>query len=115
MTIDADHDHAPDLDEGLKALVHPVRRAILAKLAEPERHFAGQEHPLSFGVCAGAIERSCPLSQSSISAHLAALHAAGLVETRRVGTFVFYRRNDGAIDALIRGLAKSLDRPEPTP
>ncbi|MBU6356263.1 MAG: ArsR family transcriptional regulator [Rhodospirillales bacterium] len=115
MTIDADHDHAPDLDEGLKALVHPVRRAILAKLAEPERYFAGQEPPLSFGVCAGAIERSCPLSQSSISAHLAALHAAGLVETRRVGTFVFYRRNDGAIDALIRGLAKSLDRPEPTP
>lgn len=115
MTIDADHERAPELDEGLKALVHPVRRAILAKLADPERHFARQEHPLALGVCAGAIERSCPLSQSSISAHLAALHAAGLVETRRVGTFVFYRRNDGAIAALIRGLAKSLGLPDPTP
>lgn len=115
MTIDADHDRAPDLDEGLKALVHPVRRAILAKLADPERYFAAQPHPLSLGVCAREIERSCPLSQSSISAHLAALHAAGLVETRRVGTYVFYRRDDGAIAALIRGLSDALDLSATTP
>lgn len=115
MTIDADHECAPDLGEGLKALVHPVRRAILAKLADPERYFAGQAHPLSLGVCAREIEQSCPLSQSSISAHLAALHAAGLVETRRIGTFVFYRRNDGAIAALVEGLAQSLDVTKTTP
>lgn len=114
MTIDAETT-VPDLDEALKALVHPVRRAILAKLAEPERYFARQEHPLSLGVCAGEIERSCPLSQSSISAHLSVLHAAGLVETRKIGPYVFYRRNDGAIAALIGELSKSLDPMNQTP
>ncbi|MHB1302530.1 MAG: ArsR/SmtB family transcription factor [Acidiphilium sp.] len=100
---------SPDLDERLKAIVHPVRRAILAKLKHPERHFAAQEHPLSLGVCAGQIEHACPLSQSSISAHLAALQAAGLVVARRIGPYVFYKRNDDAVAALFEDLSRSLD------
>jgi DNA-binding transcriptional ArsR family regulator len=82
----------------LKALANPVRRDILAWLKEPERHFAGQEHPLDMGVCASQFER-CGLSQSSVSAHLATLAAAGLVTTRRVGQWVFYKRNEETIAA----------------
>jgi len=82
----------------LKALSHPVRRDMLAWLKEPEKHFAGQEHPLEMGVCAGQFAR-CGLSQSSVSAHLAALSDAGLVTPRRVGQWVFYKRDEDAIAA----------------
>ncbi|BCH25412.1 transcriptional regulator [Mesorhizobium sp. L-8-10] len=87
-----------DSDAVLKALAHPVRRKILAWLKEPERHFSGQEHPLEMGVCAGQFER-CGLSQSTVSAHLATLAAADLVTTRRVGQWVFYKRNEDTIGA----------------
>jgi DNA-binding transcriptional ArsR family regulator len=88
----------PDDDLILKALSHPIRRAMLAWLKEPERHFAGQEHPLEMGVCAGQFAR-CGLSQSSVSAHLAALSEAGLVTQRRVGQWIFYKRDEDAIAA----------------
>lgn len=92
-----------DRDEILKALAHPVRVDILAWLKEPERHFSAQEHSLDLGVCAGQFER-CGLSQSTVSSHLAVLHRAGLVTTRRVGQWVFYRRNDETIAAFLKDL-----------
>jgi len=92
-----------DRDAILKALAHPVRRDILAWLKEPEKHFAGQEHPLEMGVCAGQFER-CSLSQSTVSAHLAVLSGAGLVTTRRVGQWVFYKRNEETIAAFCAAL-----------
>ncbi|PSJ59514.1 ArsR/SmtB family transcription factor [Kumtagia ephedrae] len=85
-------------DNILKALAHPVRRDMLAWLKEPEKHFSSQEHPLDMGICAGQFER-CGLSQSTVSAHLAALSAAGLVTSRRVGQWVFYKRNEETIAA----------------
>lgn len=102
MSIQAE---AVDSDAVLKALAHPVRRDILGWLKEPERHFSGQEHPLEMGVCAGQFER-CGLSQSTVSAHLATLSAAGLVTTRRVGQWVFYRRNEETISALLARLSE---------
>jgi ArsR family transcriptional regulator len=82
----------------LKALAHPVRRDILAWLKEPEKHFAGQEHPLEMGVCASQFA-CCGLSQSTVSSHLATLSASGLVTTRRVGQWVFYKRDEATIEA----------------
>lgn len=85
-----------DLDAVLKALAHPVRRDILAWLKAPDAHFPAQEHPFDLGVCAGQFER-CGLSQSTVSAHLATLAAAGLILPRKVGQWVFYKRNEEAI------------------
>ncbi|PST24072.1 transcriptional regulator [Mesorhizobium plurifarium] len=90
-----------DRDEILKALAHPTRMEILTWLKEPEAHFSGQEHPLDMGVCAGQFER-CGLSQSTVSSHLAVLQRAGLVTTRRVGQWVFYRRNEETIAAFLK-------------
>lgn len=87
-----------DRDIILKALAHPVRREILGWLKEPERHFSRQVHPLEMGVCAGQFER-CGLSQSTVSAHLATLASAGLVTTRKVGHWVFYKRDEDTISA----------------
>lgn len=92
-----------DRDEILKALAHPVRVNILAWLKEPQRHFPTQEHPFDLGVCAGQFER-CGLSQSTVSSHLAVLQRAGLVTTRRVGQWIFYRRDEEAIAAFLKSI-----------
>lgn len=92
-----------DRDEILKALAHPVRVNILAWLKEPQLHFPTQEHPLDLGVCAGQFER-CGLSQSTVSSHLAVLQRAGLVTTRRVGQWIFYRRDEETIAAFLESI-----------
>ena len=97
-----------DTDEILKALAHPKRLEILAWLKEPGEHFAGQEHPLEFGVCAGQIEKRCELSQSTVSSHLATLQRAGLVTTRKVGQWVFFKRDDDKIAAFLHHINGAL-------
>lgn len=96
-----------DLDEIIKALAHPLRREILQWLKAPEEHFADQEHPLEVGVCAGMFAR-CGLSQSTISTHLAVLQRAQLVRTRRIGQWVFYKRNDETIAEFLRQIRDEL-------
>ncbi|HEY1996848.1 metalloregulator ArsR/SmtB family transcription factor [Paraburkholderia sp.] len=93
MTIDIDAIH--------KALANPARREILRWLREPQRYFADQELPLDQGVCAGKIDARCGLSQSTVSAHLAALQRAGLVNSKRVGQWIFFKRNDAVIQAFL--------------
>ena len=61
-----------------KALSHPVRRKILVML---------RDGPRSSGDIAAAFDMAWP----SITAHLAALRDAGLVEAERAGTSIRYR------------------------
>lgn len=96
-----------ETDEVLKALSHPVRMQILNWLREPEEHFSAQEHPLEMGVCASQFER-CGLSQSTVSAHLATLQRAGLVSTKRVGQWIFYKRNEETIAAFLKHINTTL-------
>jgi ArsR family transcriptional regulator len=106
MTI---HDSiTQDFDEVLKALSNPVRRQILQHMKDPEKNFPGQNHPYEFGVCAGKIEASCSLSQSTVSAHLAVLQHAGLITARRIGQWVFYKRNEPAIAAFLAHIGDEL-------
>ena len=96
-----------DRDEILKALAHPTRLEILNWLKEPETHFSGQQHPLELGVCAGQFE-VCGLSQSTVSAHLGTLQRADLVTTKRIGQWVFYKRNEAVIAEFLAQLHKEL-------
>lgn len=97
-----------DVDAIYKALANPVRREILACLREPKVHFGDQELPLEHGVCAGRIDAHCALSQSTVSAHLAALQKAGLVTSKRVGQWVFFKRNEPVIEAFLAQQNKQL-------
>jgi len=97
-----------DFDAIYKALANPVRREILACLREPQVHFGDQELPLEHGVCAGRIDAHCELSQSTVSAHLAALQKAGLVTSRRVGQWVFFKRNEPVIEAFLAHVNRQL-------
>ena len=84
-----------------KALANPVRRAILNWLKDPQQHFAHQAHALDMGVCAGLIDARTGLSQSTVSAHLATLQRAGLVTKRKVGQWIYYKRNEETIQAFL--------------
>jgi DNA-binding transcriptional ArsR family regulator len=100
MTLDIDAIH--------KALANPVRREILGWLREPHTHFSDQALPLDHGVCAGKIDARCGLSQSTVSAHLAALQRAGLVTSKRVGQWVFFKRNEAVIQAFLESMNSGL-------
>ncbi|TAL96739.1 MAG: transcriptional regulator [Paraburkholderia sp.] len=97
-----------DVDAIHKALANPVRREILGWLKNPSEHFSDQEIPLDYGVCAGKFEGRCGLSQSTVSAHLAALQRAGLVTAKRVGQWVFFKRNEAVIQAFIEHMNADL-------
>lgn len=97
-----------DIDAIHKALANPVRRQILVWLKEPDAHFAEQAHPLEFGVCAGLIDARTGLSQSTVSAHLGTLLKADLITARRVGQWIFYKRNEALIEAFLAQLHHGL-------
>jgi ArsR family transcriptional regulator len=96
------------LDPALKALANAARRKILTALKDPAQNFPGQEHPYEWGVCASKIEAACGLSQSTVSAHLAALHQAGLLTAKKSGQWIFYKRDETAIAALLTHLSSTL-------
>ena len=99
---------APDLDDVIKALAHPVRREILHWLKTPQQSFASQEHSFELGVCAGKIFERASLSQSTISSHLAILQRTGLVTTRKVGQWIFYSRNEALIAEFLKRIQNDL-------
>lgn len=97
-----------DLDEVLKALSHPVRRDMLQWLKDPERHFVEQDHPFEIGVCAGKFDQRSGLSQSTVSAHLATLQRAGLVTSRKIGQWNFFKRDEQNIAEFLRLIGDEL-------
>ncbi|WP_087669655.1 ArsR/SmtB family transcription factor [Caballeronia humi] len=97
-----------DIDAIHKALANPVRREILAWLKDPEVHFSQQHMPLANGVCAGQIDERCAMSQSTVSAHLATLHKAGLVTSKRIGQWVFFKRDEAVIQAFLDHINQGL-------
>ncbi|AKF50035.1 MULTISPECIES: ArsR/SmtB family transcription factor [Pseudomonas] len=100
-----------DLDDIIKALAHPVRREILTWLKNPRASFPAQEYSIEHGVCAGQIDQRAGLSQSTVSAHLATLQRAGLISSKKVGQWHFFRRNEEVIQAFVQALVEELNNP----
>ncbi|MCX4163224.1 MULTISPECIES: helix-turn-helix transcriptional regulator [Paraburkholderia] len=97
-----------DIDAIHKALANPMRREILVWLRDPHAYFPEQEFPLEHGVCAGKIDERCGLSQSTVSAHLATLQRAGLITSKRVGQWAFFKRNEPVIEAFLEHMNTDL-------
>jgi DNA-binding transcriptional ArsR family regulator len=89
------------MDENLihKALANPFRREVLRWLKTPHEYFAKGYVDVGCGVPAGAIHAHSGLSQSTVSAHVAALVEAGLLVSTRVGQWIFLSRNEDVIRA----------------
>ena len=73
--------------EAFRALADPVRLELLARVA-------------AYGpICVCHLEQQLPYSQSRISKHLGTLRRAGLVSSRREGTWVYYETSDTMLAA----------------
>jgi ArsR family transcriptional regulator, arsenate/arsenite/antimonite-responsive transcriptional repressor len=80
----------------LKALGHPVRLGIALRLAQEG------------GTCACDFADIFHVSQPTVSQHLKVLREAGLVQTRREGTQIYYSLDPAGVDelrAVVAGLA----------
>ena len=73
-----------DLDDFLRAMADETRQHILALLREGEMNVS-------------EIQERLPVTQPTISHHLAILYHANLVSRRRVGKQVLYRSNPACI------------------
>ena|SRR5260370_40176139 len=91
------------IDENLiyKALANPFRRDILRWLKTPRKYFVQGHVDLDCGVPSNAIHARSGLSQSTVSAHVAALIEAGLLVSTRVGQWMFLSRNEEVIRAFV--------------
>lgn len=94
MTVQEDPAREAAALELFKALSNPTRLRILGWLREPERHFAPQDASMAeVGVCVKQIQAKAGISQSTASQFMATLQRAGLVTSRRVGQWTYYRRD----------------------
>jgi len=92
------------LDRRLQAIADPTRRRILQALKERGGCSLGKE----VGLCASDIELRISLSQPTISHHMAILKKAGLVEAKKLGQWMWYRRNETALRDFARTLRENL-------
>lgn len=93
-----------NLDRMLRAIADPTRRRILNTLKQKGACSIGKD----VGMCACDIEERVRLTQPTISHHMSVLKNAGLVEAKKEGQWMWYRRNEGAVRELARSLRDSL-------
>ncbi len=97
----------PMLERAVKALASTRRLQILDWLKDPAAHFPPQEHgdPVEHGACNMYITDKLGVSQPAASRHMKVLVDAGLVVATPRSGYVYYRRNEPAIDRLKADLA----------
>ena len=94
----------------LKALASEKRLAILGWLKDPRAHFREQVDGdlVDDGVCGVLIAEKLGVGQPTVSEHMRILVQAGLVVTKRTKKWIFYRRDEKAIDAAKKAIAAKL-------
>ncbi|WP_126425196.1 ArsR/SmtB family transcription factor [Brevibacillus marinus] len=99
-----------ELLEVFKALSNETRLLIIQWLKNPEVHFpkphSGDIH--EDGVCVSDIHKKVGLSQSTVSLYLSMLQNAGLIKSKRIGQFTYYKRDEENIKKIAELLAKEL-------
>src|SRR6185312_8972924 len=86
----------------MRALASERRLLILEWLKEPRRHFRPQVDGdlVKDGVCGVLIAEKLGVSQPTVSEHLKVLTQAGLLRSKRIKQWTFYKRDEEAIRAL---------------
>ena len=107
------------VNAALRALSNDRRRLILDWLKHPKQHFRAQVDGDLVAVrgcrarCAGPrrrilIAEKLGVSQPTVSEHLKILSQAGLLKSKRIKQWTFYRRNEAAILAIKRSIVANL-------
>ncbi|WP_328494745.1 metalloregulator ArsR/SmtB family transcription factor [Streptomyces sp. NBC_00414] len=96
LTAPLDEERAVGLAKAFKALGDPVRLRLLSMIASQ----AGGE------ICVCDLTPAFELSQPTISHHLKLLKQAGLIDSERRGTWVYYRLLPATTDKLAAALTR---------
>lgn len=93
-----------------RALASPRRLQILEWLRDPVAHFPPQRDGdlVNDGVCVIFIAEKLGVAQPTATTHLQALARAGLITSKRIGQWTFYKRDEAAIRAFTRQLLGEL-------
>lgn len=103
-----------DFLKTFKALSNQQRLDILKWLDEPEAHFPEQQQHVPAkkkfkdGVCVGDIQTKSDLCQSTISDYLAMMEEAGLLQSKRLGQWTYYRRDEKAIKQIFKSIEQEI-------
>jgi DNA-binding transcriptional ArsR family regulator len=94
----------------LRALASPKRLQVLEWLRDPVANFPAQRDGdlVTDGVCVIFIADKLGVAQPTATTHLQALARAGLVTSKRIGQWTFYKRDERAIRAFKRQLRDDL-------
>lgn len=92
------------LISALKAVADPARLRILRLLKEKGQCSIGK----AVGMCACDVQDHVPLSQPTISHHMAILRKAGLVVAEKHGLWMWYRRNEKSLKEVGHALSSEL-------
>jgi DNA-binding transcriptional ArsR family regulator len=92
------------------ALASDKRLQVLEWLKDPRAHFPPQKDGdlVKDGVCVLFIADKLGVAQPTATTHLQTLARVGLVTSKRVGQWTFYKRNEAAIRTLKRQIRESL-------
>ena len=92
------------------ALASARRLQVLEWLKDPRSHFPPQRDGdlVNDGVCVCFIAEKLGVAQPTATAHMQRLARAGLVTSRRIGQWTFYKRDEDAITAVKRSITADL-------
>jgi len=95
-----------DIEQALRALANDRRLQVLAWLKNPRAHFPKQVDGdlVKDGVCGVLIARKLRVTQPTASEHLSILVDAGLIRPKRIKRWIFYKRDETAIQRIKKSL-----------
>ncbi|WP_159005613.1 ArsR family transcriptional regulator [Bradyrhizobium sp. S69] len=99
-----------DVESVLRALASERRLLILKWLKQPRKHFRAQVDGdlVDDGVCGVLIAEKLGVSQPTVSEHLKVLSQAGLLRSKRVKQWTFYKRDEARISELKRAIVAKI-------
>jgi DNA-binding transcriptional ArsR family regulator len=99
-----------DVESVLRALASERRLLILKWLKNPKAHFRAQVDGdlVNDGVCGMLIAEKLGVSQPTVSEHLRVLSQAGLLSSRRVKQWTFYKRDEARISGFKRAIVAKI-------
>ncbi len=94
------------VNAALRALSNDRRLLILEWLKHPKEHFRAQADGdlVADGVCGVLIADKLGVTQPTISEHLKILSQAGLLTSKRVKQWTFYKRDEARISRIKRAI-----------
>jgi DNA-binding transcriptional ArsR family regulator len=94
----------------LRALSNEKRLLVMEWLKDPVTHFPPQVDGdlVKDGVCGQLIAEKLGVSAPTVSVHLKLLADAGLLQSKKIKQWVFYKRDERRLQELKRALNKGL-------